>query len=460
MRAVRFSRAVATALVLAIAASLSGCSLIPDPPADVTASVDAAVAKLRGSAGVAEVTADIGPYDFKDGGPLSEVDAWRATITVQADTFGVDAPDLAESVVSATDFSLGITTAVLRIPGGNGDADAELTFRAHAAGVPVVNGPVAMAEAALTLRALADVESVTVSDNGDPARVVVDSATDWIGLTTTLRALDTFGADGLAAVTLSTPSEDGASGESSLTIDGVSPTTQFVDGAGRLAASPGVQSLLYRGIDPRHDSSTQRPALWVRVAMRTQVDSIAGQLAGLPDSHTVVEGVPRASFEVSAVNGDAYERRDGYLGLPVGSPEPDDHVRTPDLAAPLDPVDPAADAAMVEGDRSVVTALLDAAGDTAGIRGVATVTADTCETGVGQQVYGNVVIPIFEIADSADEAFAAITASWEKEGFVRSDRAMGRDFYSASDGSLDTLSIRGTGEGISILATTPCTTSR
>jgi hypothetical protein len=33
---------------------------------------------------------------------------------------------------------------------------------------------------------------------------------------------------------------------------------------------------------------------------------------------------------------------------------------------------------------------------------------------------------------------------------------MGTDFYTAPDGSLDLLSIRGTAAGISIVATAPC----
>ncbi|WP_166787926.1 hypothetical protein [Cryobacterium adonitolivorans] len=53
-------------------------------------------------------------------------------------------------------------------------------------------------------------------------------------------------------------------------------------------------------------------------------------------------------------------------------------------------------------------------------------TTAPCGSAANQQVQGSVVIPIFEIADSADED------------------------------SLDTLSIRGGTAGISITVTTPC----
>ena len=74
------------------------------------------------------------------------------------------------------------------------------------------------------------------------------------------------------------------------------------------------------------------------------------------------------------------------------------------------------------------------------------------------------VITIFEIADSADEAFEAITASWVADGYSATDRAMGRDFYSLlgphEDGAeyveLEVLSIRGTADGISILVQSKC----
>ena len=463
-----FGRAVACAVVLTVAATMSGCSLLTEPPPEVTAAIDTATEAIRQSAGVADVTADIRPVDLKDGGPLTNPGAWSATITVEAEASGVDVQALAESVGQNAAIGIVSTRALLRIPGEYGDADAQLTFTPLPHGNPVITEPDEMADAALALRELAGALSVTVFDHGDPAVVLVDSADRWAGLTQTLRALPGFGLNALSAVTLHTGEDGQASGASWLTIDAASPRTEFVRFLGELTGDGAVFSVSFTGIDPRLDASAQRPALRVQVSTATQVGTIAGMLTALDDADTTVEGVPRASFEVATRTTDSDLTRDGYLGLPLGSAEPDDRIAGSPDAAPLDSLDPAAEAPPLDGlepaaaadrlagDRAVVSALLDAAGDAAGIRGPATVTTVPCGDGANEQVQGSVVIPIFEIADSADDAFDAITTAWELQGITKSDRAMGTDFYSAADGSLDTLSIRGGTAGISITVTTPC----
>ena len=224
-----------------------------------------------------------------------------------------------------------------------------------------------------------------------------------------------------------------------------------------LSADATVESVRFTGIDVRRDLAAQRPELWVEVTDAAEVDTVVATLTALDASVTQVDGVPRASFSV--VTTDTGRTEAGYLGLPPGSAEPDDRFfSTPNPAAGED-FDPAAAADQLQRDRAVVTALLDAAGDAAGIRGPATVTIGPCATGANQQVQGSVIIPIFEIADSADDAFDAITTGWERQGIRKSDRAMGTDFYSAADDSLETLSIRGGTEGISITVATRCVLS-
>ncbi|TFC02649.1 hypothetical protein E3O42_07790 [Cryobacterium adonitolivorans] len=100
-------RVVVCAVILAVAASMSGCSLLAGPPPEVTAAINTATDALRQSAGVAEATADIRPVDLKDGGPLANPGAWTATITVEAEQSGVDVRALAESVGQST--AVGIT---------------------------------------------------------------------------------------------------------------------------------------------------------------------------------------------------------------------------------------------------------------------------------------------------------------------------------------------------------------
>jgi hypothetical protein len=71
-------------------------------------------------------------------------------------------------------------------------------------------------------------------------------------------------------------------------------------------------------------------------------------------------------------------------------------------------------------DQVVVAQFLDAAGDLAGIRGTSVIQTTACETNgvpAGRPVTGSVVIPIFDVADTADEAYADIANSWTNAGF-------------------------------------------
>ena len=188
-------------MLLAVAVTLSGCSLLTAPPAEVTAAVDAATAAIRLSAGVAGVTSDLHPRDLKDGGPLSNPAAWTATITVEADDSGVDVPALAESVGRNAAIGIVSTTARLRIPGENGAADAQLTFTPLPSGTNIITEPGEMADAVLALRELAGARSVAVFDHGDPAVITADPE-HWAGLTASLRALPDFGLNALSALTL------------------------------------------------------------------------------------------------------------------------------------------------------------------------------------------------------------------------------------------------------------------
>ena len=449
-------RAVAGTVLLALVATLSGCSLLTEPPEEVSAAIDTATEAIRQSAGVAGATSDLHPRDLKDGGPLSNPGAWTATITVEADESGVDVRALAESVGRNAAIGIVSTTAVLRIPGENGAADAQINFTPLPAATNIITEPSEMADAVLALRELAGARSVSVFDHGDPAVVRAD-ADRWAGLTASVRALPDFGLNALSALTLHTETDGNERGAAWLTIDTASPTLEFVRFLGDLSADGAVDSVRFTGIDVRRELAAQRPDLRVEVSMAGEVDTVAGILTTLDASQTTVDGVPRASFTVAT--GDAARTETGYLGLPLGSAEPDDRFFSTPNPAAVDEFDPAAAADQLQRDRAVVTALLDAAGDAAGIRGPATVTIGPCATGSNQQVQGFVVIPIFEIADSADEAFDAITTGWERQGIRKSDRAMGRDFYSAADGSLDTLSIKGGTEGISITVATRCVLS-
>ncbi|WP_151199497.1 hypothetical protein [Cryobacterium sp. LW097] len=453
---------------LALALTLTGCAAwagpADGPPTEVTTVVDEALTEIRATPGVASVTADIRVSDGfaqSDKSPTAP-DLWDAHFTVQADDSNVDVPALAVSVDSAAQNGTVSMSSVVRIPGEKGGADVSLSFSPPGIGVITSLDPEQMADAAVALCDLPGTLSVSVFQHGEPVGIGVESASVWADLTTTVRALPGFGSGALPAITLTSPA-DGSSEGSSLTIDPTSPGTGLVRFLAELSTDLAVTSVYFDGVDNRKDSAAWRPNLRVRVAALGDVEDVAGLLTELDDSQTQVEGLPLASFDVSlapATATDSPETLTGYLGLPLGSAEPDDRLAGLPGATPPAVVDPADATTRIAGDLALVTALLDAAGDEAGIRGPASVTTTTCTGGSDEQVTGSVVIPIFEIADSADEAFDAITTAWEISGFSRSDRAMGTDFYSVPDGSLETLSIRGTAAGISINATAPCVRSR
>ena len=457
----------AGATVLALTLALTGCApwagLATGAPAEIRAVVDEALTEIRATPGVANATAElrVSRSDAQDGALASDPDLWDAHFTVQADNEGVDVPALAVSVASATRNGTVSMSSVVRIPGEKGAADVSLSFSPPGIGVITSLDPEPMANAALALRDLPGTLSVSVFQHGEPVAINVESAAVWAELTTTIRALPDFGSGALPAVTLTAPAA-GSGENSSLTIDPTSPGTGLVRFLTELSTDRSVTSVRFNGGDSLMDSAAWRPNLSVRVAAPGDIDDVAGLLTTLDGSQTQVDGLPLASFDVSAATGST-ETVSGYLGLPLGSAEPDDRLAGLPGATPPAVVDPADAATRIADDLALVTALLDAAGDTAGIRGPAAVATAPCtdgSDGSDEQVAGSVVIPIFEIADNADEAFDAITTAWEIGGFSRSDRAMGTDFYSVPDGSLETLSIRGTAAGISINATAPCVRSR
>ncbi|MFT2815554.1 hypothetical protein [Leifsonia sp. A12D58] len=490
-------RWVAAAVVTAgVSGMLMGCTaVIPPPPLAVTAVVDHAVAMMQAIEGVASADSRISA-DVLRGGPLSRAEAWSASISIEVESNLLDLEAVSSGVeheVAAANATVA-TCGTIRIPADAGGVQASLTFSSHD-GYPA--GPLTPAElaaAAMSLRGVEGVTDVQVADDSRPARVSVDSPREWPRVAAGVRAVPGFGDRALAAVTL-----DSSVSGSLLTLNAVSPHPRLIADLSALAMDPAIDVLAYSGASPSGNSSglaTWRPSLYVRVsadaagqaaegstaaptarskakaAAKADVERITAMLVHLDDSQTAVEGIPRASFTVSTdVAASSAEtaattiEEEGYVGLPLGSAEPDDHiVPANDPAALGIPLEADAAAARLQSDQLLVEQLLNDAGDAAGIRGPSQVAIAACTSGAGEQVTGSVVIPIFEIADSADDAFDAITSSWVAEGYSATDRAMGRDFYSLvdphDDGAeyveLELLSIRGTADGISIQVQSEC----
>jgi hypothetical protein len=442
--------------LVTLLAALTGCGLLPDAPPEMTTAVTKATDAIRQVNGVTTASSSISLWDAED-------DQWRADITVEARDSGIDLHALVGSVAQQSAVGAVPTSTVLSVPGDDDAADVRFFFSAFTG--MVSREADEMVDAALGLRAVAGAQAVSVTNDGEPARLVVASASSLADTVADVRSLSGFGANALSRVDLT--AEDGSY---NVVFDAHSPTDDLVRFLDNLSRRPGVQSLTFSGVVTWQNPAAWRPTLSVEALSTAEAREITDLLTTLADFAHEVDGIPRAAFTVAVPHRPTIPAIAGYLGLPLRSPEPDDlpadiRPEPDDLSAdtPGDAAaqhsDPAVAAARLASDTAMISALLDAAGDEAGIRGPASVLTGTCPDGTNQQVQGSVVIPIFEIADSADDAFEAITSAWEKQRFTRSDRAMGRDFYTPADGSLESLSIRGTAEGISITAAAPCVVS-
>ncbi|SKA97677.1 hypothetical protein SAMN06295879_2422 [Agreia bicolorata] len=196
--------------------------------------------------------------------------------------------------------------------------------------------------------------------------------------------------------------------------------------------------------------------------------SVVAQLEVFAQPQGLDDTLPRASFVVTRYTEQAGASAvDGFLGLPVGSEDPGDgRMPLPPPADPSAPPTPAPEtpeeqAARVANDQVVIAQFLDAAGDLAGIRGTPTVQTMACDIDgapTGQQVTGSVVIPIFEVADTADDAYTAITNSWKEAGMGSAGSATGRAYFGtpSTTASVQQASIRGAADGLSLTAQGRC----
>ena len=449
------------ALLVLVSLALTACSIFPewDPPEAVEDAVEHTLAELRAVRGVERVEVAIEPYGASSGGPNpDDPDAWVARFSVDAPLGGASA---ARRLADAVDDALEELRETVPASAGLAD-DAEgvatpvyLDFAATGS-----SSAAGTAAVALALRSVPAIDSASVSTLPDPPSVRVGSARDWERVVAGIRAAPGFGGPGLRAANVFT---DSASGYATLTIDGASPAAGLPAALADVFAQPGVTELRFEGVRPVEAPDATlpwRPLLTVATSVQGGSAFLAEKLAAVPDAvpslaaPDAVPGpsAPRPGFEVTDDSG-LHDPIAGYIGLPLGSPEPADALPAPSIEPP--PIDPVAAAAVLEQARALVDELFAEADAAAGIAGTPVVEVVACDDGSGEQVRARTLIPIFQIADYADPAFDAIIAGWTDRGFHRADRAMGLDLY-AADG-LEQLSIRGTAEGISIAAVGVCT---
>lgn len=470
-------RPIGLAVLLALAAALSGCSLIaPQPPDNVVSSVNRAVDAIRATHGVAEVSWSISRRD-RALVPLNEL--WTASIEVRTEADAAGFEPLAEAVEGHVESARDVVqaTAILRLPADGTGVEVVLAVPSAAAG--------GIAGATVDLRHIEHATMVHLQSYESFATLTVDSTDALVQAIADVRALPDFGHGALTAVTVVAVAPSGTT--SRLTASAQSPSVDLVPVLSQLAGRTDIEALTFngqRGAERPGEASTWRPGLRVEASSPRSARAITTLLTGI-DVPAGGSDVPRASFTVDTrVDGNAFTQ-DGYLGLPLGSPAPADYVDAPasdaaaaepgdgtsdglpanagsaggiEASSELRLLDASAAAGQLQSDQQRVTAFLDAAGDAAGIRGVASVAVTACDLGVGEHVQGAVLLPIFEITDSPGAPFDAIIAAWKLQGFVATDRAMGTDFYSQQNpsDSLRDLTIRGTSDGLSLSAESVC----
>jgi hypothetical protein len=234
------------------------------------------------------------------------------------------------------------------------------------------------------------------------------------------------------------------------------PSDALVGALDAIAVRPDASWLL--SVE-RRDATAARPDLTVE-SLQPETDATA--LAGASDPPADRGERPRTSFTVREPGSDS--QITGYVGLPLGSSEPELTWQRLDEAATA--TDPDELTRMSADDERTVRDFLLASARAAGSTVEPDIRTFECDGGAGAQAtIGSMLIPLWSDPDATTEsvnrAFDDIGASWTKAGLVPRERALGTDIWGpATPGkgpaAIDTARIRGTTEGIRIYLTGVC----
>ena len=400
--------------VVLIATMLTGCSLFPAPPSDLVAATERYEALVRALPGVAKAEATVRSVDPKD-----RPNDWEVWLIVDATS--ADGLDTVPALVAdVTPPAADVIRVTLRFPAAQGLASVNLT-----------NASAADVERAGILRHLPFTASVGLSGEFSVELVAGTRLADAVSQ---IRASGVLSYDPFGFVTLN--QDDGAVVDVSL----AGPSDALITLIESLDGDSGVDYI--RSTEPSLESPRPRlsldaddPARWVQA------------LTELGEPR--IEGRPSTAF---SVHNDG-ETVSGFVGLPLGSAEPEDLP----VAEEAQPTDPIVLAGLLAEDSTSVSALLATAAETSGIPGAAEVIQASCSLDGGAQVWGSLLLPVFDYADSADVAYNAIVAAWEADGYAHTDQAMGESIYTPSETRpVMQLTIRGTAEGIRVSAWGAC----
>ncbi|TBN56014.1 hypothetical protein EYE40_00595 [Glaciihabitans arcticus] len=401
-------------LVLSGALLMTGCSPLPQPPAQSVAAAREFEAEIRALPGVTKVVAEVDAVDEKD--RPGEFYLRLVVTAARADDLAT-LPDLIAAVPSPTGLRLSST---LFVPKGPGVAAVTLENSREV-------------ERAAVLRALPMVDSVRMDPTSDSVQVA--SEIRVASAVAALRESGTLTSDPFDAVSVSWEGFD-----LNVSVSAAGPSDALIDYLEE--ARPRVDRI--SSVEPREQSP--RPHLTVNAS---SPGVIARSLAALTGDET--PGRPRTVFFVHSDT----ESITGYVGLPLGSAEPDDLALFEPTPAPIDEV---ARAAQVAADTELLTQFLLNSAEASGVPGTPEVFVGECSTGAdGVQVQGTLLLPVFEYADSAEPAYKAVTRFWKASGLEHTEQATGTSIYSPSTVQrIEQATIRGTTEGVRITAMTTC----
>jgi hypothetical protein len=378
----RRAAAVIAAVVL-VASVLSGCSWLSSPPPEAAvASVEALRVRLEAVDGVGEVETSLYSPD------VLRSSGWVASVDVTAET-----PDL--TVAAAVRGALGDGVAqaqldlTLEVPEGPGSAGVTLD--------PQATGDVDLADA---WRRIPGTATMHLTSDGR-----------WVALregTTVAVAADRFRptlGDGIVLL------QDEIV---SVGVTATAPGPALLSAIDALAARQGVS-----GVYSTPGPDMGRGAITVET---DDVERVAAVLAATADEAADAGSGPRTAFTVRTAYAPDWTSDDerevkGWVGLPLGSPEPDDLPQRVAPEAPADPPVPDAPVALVDvaAQEAGVRAFLEAAVAAAGVPAEVTTGATSCEDGsAATQATGRVLIPVFTAMDDAQIPFARgpMRASW------------------------------------------------
>lgn len=405
-------------LMLAASIGLAGCSLF-GPPAELVVAADSYVAEIRAVPGVVKAEMDVGQVDPKD-----RAGVWGVRVVVDAAT----ADDLASvpAAIAAIPQPLRAETSiVIRVPGAVGLASAVLGDLSD----NEISASMVLRDLPITAEVFLDAHrfSVQLHEDITLATAVVELRASGVLTSSPLGVIDVGWGDGQASAEVS------ALGPSEAVI-GIFDTLRH-------------ESTVYHLHAAEPNDWFLRPRISVD---GTRLSSLTSTFTEVHEQQ--VDGRARTAFRLNSdSNADAVS---GFVGLPLGSAEPDDLPPGPGEPPPMDP---AVVAAQLADDTAGVTAFLAAAALAAGVPGVPTVFVAECMDIEQSQVTGLLLLPVFEYTDSAEPGYAAIVAEWEANGYSHSDQATGTSIYMSSQTRpVVQANIRGTADGIHLQAVGAC----